>query len=460
MEPSTAKILAMVNKPDYDLNNIPRSDAEALSRLSRNTSVADAYEVGSIFKILTLASALDTGAITNGSTFYCPGYHIVNGVKIKCWTQRPHGSQSLLEAAANSCNPAFMQMGLAIGTDAFYEKLYAFGLGSTSGSLLSGEAPGIVTLPKYVRDTDLARISFGQSIAVTPLQMITAASAAINGGILMQPMIVNQVTREDGIILARYEPNEIRRVISQESSAKVREILEYVVDNGTGRNAAIEGYSVGGKTGTAQKYDEEGKVTTNSHVASFIGFAPADDPQVIVLVLVDNPKVGTHYGSTAAAPYASQILEETLHYLNVAPDRAAPDDGTVEMPDVTDMALEDALLNLAAKGLSYIVEGYGAYVADQIPKSGTMVSSGDSVILCLENYDEMTDGAVKVPQLLGKTPVQALEELRELGLILEMKGVGGYAIEQSPEKDTEVMEGATVTVTFVNDEQEDEDDDG
>lgn len=447
MDPNTMEVLAMANLPDFDLNNIPRTDGEALSRLSRNTAVADAYEVGSIFKILTLAAALDTGAAKTNSAYFCPGYHIVNGTRIKCWSQRPHGSQSLAEAAANSCNPAFMQMGLAMGADTFYGKLYDFGLGAKTGSLFASESTGIVTSIKYIRDTDLARIAFGQSIAVTPLQMITAASAAINGGTLKVPMIVRRVVREDGVVLVRYETETVRQVVSEETSKTVREILTGVVDNGTGRNGAVPGYSVGGKTGTAQKYDENGRVTSANHVATFIGFAPADDPQVIVMVLVDNPSVGSHYGSTAAAPYASKILEETLHYLNIAPDRKV-EEGTVEVPDVRLMDLESATASVASHGLTPIVEGYGESVYQQSPMPGTRVQSGEPVILQLNQYREMVDTLVVVPDLAGMTPAEAVMALREVGLKLVIQGTGYRATRQTPAASTYAMEGDEVFVSF------------
>jgi len=461
MDPRDFRILALVNKPDYNLNDVPRSDSAALSRLSRNTAVSDAYEVGSIFKILTLASALETGAVTPQSGFSCPGYHIVNGVRIKCWTQNPHGTQNLAEATANSCNPAFMQMGLAMGAEAFYEKLYAFGLGSKTGSLFSGEASGIVNDIKYVRDTDLARIAFGQSIAVTPLQMICAAAAAINGGTLMKPLIVDEVVREDGVILNRYEPETVRRVISEDTSATVRNILEEVVKNGSGRNGAVEGYRVGGKTGTAQKYDENGRVTSSSHVATFIGFAPVDDPEVIVLVVVDDPKVGTHYGSTAAAPYASQILEETLNYLNIEPDVPLSSSGEqVQLPDVVDLPLESAIMNLQALGLEVAVEGYGQFVASQVPDAGSYVQAGSRVMVCLENYEMMADNLVEVPELTGKTPEEALLELRKLGLNMKVEGEGTFAFAQDPPSGTSIERDGWVTVRFIVDTlPEDEEDD-
>lgn len=278
MDCRTGAILAISSQPGYDPNDPPRSDMELLNQLSRNRIAADVYEPGSTFKIITLSAALDSGAVTKNSSFFCPGSSNVNGESIHCWRHAGHGSQDLTEAAENSCNCAFMNMALSMGKEKFYDYLYAFGLGSSTGSGLIGEASGIVTHEKYITDNDLARIGFGQSIAVTPLQLCSAVCAAVNGGELHRPYIIDRIVDDKGATVFSADTTPIRRVISESASKQVREILQSVVDNGTGRNCKIEGYAVGGKTGTAQKYDEYGRVDQGRYICSFIGFAPVNDP--------------------------------------------------------------------------------------------------------------------------------------------------------------------------------------
>ena len=236
MEPSTGRILAMVNMPDYDLNQPQSGDWETRAQLARNRAILDVYEPGSTFKVITLAAALQEGKVDKkNTTFYDPGYQLVDGQKIKCWRSVPHGTQNLTQAVQNSCNTAFMQMGLTLGTDKLYEYIRAFGFGSETGIDFSADQSGLVLAQKYVRNVDLARISFGQAIAVTPLQLMSAFCAAINGGNLMQPHLVEALTDDDGNVIARNEPVTVRRVISEQTSATVREILEAVVSGGSGK---------------------------------------------------------------------------------------------------------------------------------------------------------------------------------------------------------------------------------
>ena len=319
LDVNTGAIKAISTKPDYDPNDPPRNDLEQLAELSRNRLVTDVYEPGSTFKILTLAAAIDSGNADLNSTFFCNGGYIVNGERIKCWKHAGHGSQDLTKATENSCNCCFMQLALRMGVSEFYDYLYAFGLGQKTGDIFDGESSGIVTNEKYVTENDLARIGFGQSVAVTPVQLAAAVSAAVNGGYLYSPYIVEQVVSSDGTVIEQADPSPVRQVISGETSATVRQILQSVVDNGTGRNAKIEGYYVGGKTGTAQKYDEYGRVSAGSYICSFIGFAPADDPQYLCLILVDEPHVGSIFGSTVAAPFVRRVLSEILPYSGIQP---------------------------------------------------------------------------------------------------------------------------------------------
>ena len=367
MEPKTGAILAMVNLPDYDPNN---ATSEEKANYSRNGCILDTYEPGSTFKMFTLSAALEEKKVDKNSTFFCSGYHIVDGEKIKCWRAVPHGSQTLQEAICNSCNPAFMQMGLALGQKTLYEYLYSFGFNTTTGVDFSADQSGILLAPKYVKNTDLARIAFGQSVAVTPLQLITAACAVINGGILYQPYFVKSMSDDDGKTLIQNDPIEVRRVISQETSDLMRELLTGVVAQGGGKNAQVEGYNVGGKTGTAQKY-RDGQIVTGVHIGSFFGFAPAEDPKVAVLVTVDEAQVYSDYGSIVAAPYAGEILSKVLQYMQIKPNTEGEKE-YVEVPNLVGSSCEYAANALKALGLQMELEGTGTVVS-QVPARGEQV---------------------------------------------------------------------------------------
>lgn len=451
MDPRAGAILAMCTKPDFDNNAPPRDDMETLRSRMRNTAVADAFEPGSTFKILTLAAGLDSGAVNLDTTFFCNRYLLVEGQKIKCWSYRPHGSQTLTKGAQNSCNVVFMTIALRMGRDTFYQYIYNFGLGKKMGVGLSGEGTGIVTAPKYVRDIDLARIGFGQSIAVTPLQLLTASAAAINGGSLMKPYIVEAVTDRDGNVVNEYKPEKISQVIKPETSATVRQVLLDVVNDGTGRNGKIAGYDVGGKTGTAQKYGPDGKIMQNKHIGSFIAFAPADDPKYIILVVVDEPNVAVDYGSIVAAPYARMILEQTLRYGDV-PQRGEtgnePEE-TVEVPDIAGMPAEQAMSTLQSKGFKYSVEGYGGDVAGQMPKPGFMAAKGSTVLIYLKKADDGgTESQVAMPDLIGHTAVEVNDILASLGLQMKAIGIGGLAVGQDPAPGMTIYRGEIVEVEF------------
>lgn len=454
MDPNTAQILACVNKPDFDLNNIPRDNLDLLRAGVRDSAVADAYEPGSTFKILTVAAGLDAGVVTPKSTFYCPSYKIVDGEKIKCWSYRGHGTEDLYQGVQNSCNPVFMTIALALGQERFYDYLDRFGIGKATGVQLYGEASGIMMAPKYVRQVDLARIGFGQAIAVTPIQLATATAAVINGGKLIKPTIVKEIRSADGTVIESYKPEVISQVIKPETSATMRDILRSVVDKGSGKNAHIDGYSVGGKTGTAQKYGSDGKIITNKHISSFIAFAPADKPKYLVLVIVDEPDVAVDYGSIVAAPYVKMILQDALQYGNVAPDvqpdKAVDDNNLKEVPDETDQDVNKALSDLQAQGFKGVVEGYAGNVVDQMPKPGSDAAPGSTVILYLKQVDDGSSDSLRtVPDLTDKGPMDAEKALADTGLKMIARGNSGVAANQIPDAGEAVMPGDTVTVTFL-----------
>ncbi len=458
MNPKTGEIYAISSYPTIDPNNPPRTDAETLLDLSRQRMVTETYEPGSVFKIVTLAAALDSGTVNDSTTFNCKGSLNVLGQKIKCWRTRGHGKETLAQAVQNSCNPAFMSMALKMGTDKFYEYIYAFGMNDKTGVGIGGETTGKVTHRKYIRDTDLARIGFGQSISCTGLQMAAAVCAAINGGELLKPYYVQDVVATDGTVLEHHEREVVRQVISAETSAQIRKYLTGVVDAGSGKNAAIPGYSVGGKTGTSQKYDENGKVSSTLLVASFVGFAPADDPEYLCMIIVDEPQVPVVYGSTVAAPYVQQVLKNVLTYYSVPTDR---NENAVSVPDVRGMTVEQAVKALKTVGLdaTYMETEQAAAVQRQSPAPGNMVVKGSPVILYTawttfqgeEEEIEMT----KVPKVLGKNRINAMDALTKAGLVMDYdrsQSTGTVTMVQYPEG-TEIPKGTSVHVDFSGSEK-------
>ena len=446
MEPNTGEILAMVNKPDYDLNDPPRNDVEALTELMRNRVITDAYEPGSTFKILTSAAALDSGVVSVGEGFYCSGVTYVDGSRVRCWG-KPHGAETFAQALQNSCNPVFVEMGLRLGVERFYDYLDAFGIGSATGMDIPGEASGIVISRNAVKRVDLARIGFGQSVAVTPLQLLTAACSVINGGRRMQPYVVREIVDGNGEVIERGEPVVVANPISEATSSTMRKLLEDVVAVGGGKNAAIPGYRIGGKTGTAQVY-VDGVVSSDTHIGSFLGFAPADDPKIAILVIVEEADVAIDYGSLTAAPFARDILEKSLNYLGIPPQTDEPPAEEVSVPDVSGMTVEEATKALKDAGFSCVLDGAGARVINQLPAGGARISEGSLVMLYVDKNVSLEDNnKVRVPDVTGMSVVEANKLLRSYGLQMQIEG-GGIAVSQQPAADEEVYPTAVVTVTF------------
>lgn len=450
VDPKTGEILAMANLPSYDLNKVPRDDLSALQELSRNKVVVDVYEPGSTFKVITTASAIDSGAATLETHYNCPGFHFVDGEKIKCWrSYRPHGDQDLTTAVKNSCNPAFMSMALAMGKEKFYEYIYNFGFGQNTGIDYSADQKGIVSPIKYVRNTDLARIGFGQSIAVTPLQLVMGASAVVNGGTLLKPYLVKAFLDTENNTVKDFSPTQVRRVISEETSKTMCSILEQVVSDGSGRNAYIPGYHVGGKTGTAQKY-VDGVIAQGKHISSFLGFAPANDPKILVLIVVDEPKVAVDFGSVVAAPFVKSVLEDSLKYMNVAPQYSERDKApvTVQVPDLRNKTLEEAKAALNASHLDYQEDGTGR-VNNQVPAPGETVEQGTMVLLYMSEARQDED-IVVVPDLKNMNVKDATDALKNAGLEIQIGGIGGLAAYQKPAAGEKIQKGTKVRVEFKN----------
>ena len=446
MDPQTGEILAMVNKPDYDLNDPPRDDVETLTELMRNRCITDAYEPGSTFKILTASAALDSGVVTPNEGFYCSGSIYVEGGRIKCWG-KPHEGETFAQALQNSCNPVFVEMGLRLGVERFYDYIEAFGLGSPTGVDLRGEAGGIVIPESACKRVDVARIGFGQSVAVTPLQLLTAACAAVNGGKLLTPYIVREITDGSGEVIQRGESVVRGNPISEATSATMRALLEGVVAEGGGKNAAIPGYRIGGKTGTAQVY-VDGVVSSDRHIGSFLGFAPIDDPKIAVLVIVEEADVAIDFGSVTAAPYARDILEQSLLYLGIAPSTDEPEPEQVSVPDVTGMNLSDASAAVKAAGLDCVFDGEGGTVTNQLPAAGASMTKGALMMLYVDNLTDLRNNSrVQVPDVTGLSVLEANRILRSYGLRMQIEG-SGLAVAQEPAAGDEVFPSASVTVSF------------
>ena len=421
----------------------------------RNKCYQDTYEPGSTFKPITLATALGEGVVNMNTTFTCTGsIHVEGwGKAINCSKRAGHGTQTLKVATGNSCNPAFVTMGLKIGTEAYYRYLKSFGLMETTGIDLPAEAEGIFANEDSFNSNvvSLAAYSFGQTFNVTPLELIRAQAATINGGYLYTPYLVEQVLDDEGNILSQHETTAVRQVISEETSAKVRECLEWVVSDGGGRNGQVTGYRIGGKTGTADK------TGTKDVVVSFMCFAPADDPQYIMLLTMDTPSrtTGTAvFGGTMVAPVASQIMSEILPLLGVEPDYTAEElvgaDTTV--PNVVGQTREAAEDRLADLGFTFRTVGDGDTVTDQTPAGGAIVPGNASIILYLGQ--EKPDTPCTVPNVVGKSASEANKAITNAGLIMKVTGTttassgNVYAITQSLPAGTEVAAGTVVTVQF------------
>ena len=366
----TGQILAMSTKPSFDLNELPRDDLEVLFDQSKMKLVTDMYEPGSTFKILTVAAALEEGLTSLDDVFYCPGYRIVDGVKIKCWKTIGHGSQTLLEAFGNSCNCCFMDLAMRLGVEKFYQYMEKFGIGQKTGIDISGESSGMLMPKSSVKTVDLARMGFGHAIAMTPVQLMNAVCSIIGGNVINLSILYYEN--------AQNNPEET--VISSNTTQLVNQLLEYA-ENKTGKYTFIEGYNVGGKTGTAQKYKETGGIDQGKYISSFIGTYPADDPKYALIVLVDEPGAGVYYGSIVAAPYGKQVFENLFVYLNEEKQDPSVVVEKVVMPNLVGLPLGDALIELKKIGLFCEIEGDGGVIKEQLPPAGTLINEGSTILL-------------------------------------------------------------------------------
>lgn len=451
MDPKTGEILAMASRPTFD----PNKYGESPTKNRRNFAINDAFEPGSTMKITTAAMALEERIVNDQTRFFCTGSVKVGKETISCANHKAHGIQTFAEIVENSCNVGFVKVGLDLGLDKYFEYLTAFGFGRVTGIDLPGEARGILVPKSSAQQIDLATMAFGQANAVTPLQLITAVSAVANGGKLMKPHLVREIVDSQGKILKKFEPQVVKRVISEKSAQELCVILEGEVTQGTGRNAYIEGYRMGGKTGTAQKIKPGGGYMDNEYVASFIGIAPTDNPRLVCLIVVDAPKGYPYFGGTVAAPAAREIIKDALRYLeeplreetNQAGETTKVDD-TVVVPDVVNLPLSEALSSISSRGLNAKVEGTGDLVWQQTPKANSKLSKGSQIIIYLSPFSkDQTDGEITVPDLQGKSMKEVAAILASLGLHLSPEGYG-LASQQSPLAGKVVTSGSIIKVKF------------
>ncbi len=446
IEPHTGEILALANRPDYNPNRF----AEYAPKLWRNIAVSNAYEPGSTFKILTTTAALGEKVVSLNERFFDPGSVEVQGRTIHCWKDGGHGSQTFQEVVENSCNVGFVNVGLRLGADSLYKYFDAFGLGKATNIDLPGEAKGIVIDKSKVKPINIATMAMGQSIAVTPLQLVTAIAAVANDGQRLRPQIVREVRGANGEIIRGFTPDIINQVVDAATAQEVKKVLESVVENGTGKNAYIEGFRIAGKTGTAQKVGEGGYMP-GKYVASFAGFAPADNPQIVMVVIIDEP-VGLYYGGQIAAPVFTGIMKDVLQYLKIAPQVTASNASEKQethtvVPSVINLLVSEATQELKKAGLSARIEETGERVVDQIPKPGSRIPK-DSSVLLYTMTPRYGLGEITVPDCSGQSLREVADMLAEVGLRINPIGVGLKATKQEPLPGSKVLPGSEITVFF------------
>lgn len=469
VNPSNMEVLAMASVPDYDLNepfeltDVMKEEledeedgdsdekvSEALFKMWRNKAVSDSYEPGSTFKLATASAALEEGVVKLDDKFSCSGVFQVADTKIHCWNRNGHGTQTFVEAVYNSCNPGFIQIGQRIGTEKFYEYSKLFGFMDKTDIELPGETSGVYHNKEGFNIVQLATASFGQGIQVTPLQLITFVSAIANGGSLYTPHIVKKVSDKDGNVISNTQPTEIRKVMSSETAETMRNIMKQAVEVGAATNAYIAGYRVGGKTGTSEKIPRGNE----KYIASFVGIAPVDDPQIAVIVMLDEPNSFSYYGNAIAAPVAREIIDDTLQYMGIEPQYSANESvlDNVNVPSVVGLSLENAKNTAADAGFDYMIIGDGEKVEQQVPAANSMVSDGSTIILYTTGSSKQK---ITVPDVRGLTPSQAQYNLNMSGLNYSFSDIAPNvqnnvtATSQSPEAGEEVEVGTTVTVNFI-----------
>lgn len=465
IDPNNGEVLGMATNPTFDLND-PRAISDTmkqylatlgaeqannetstyLKQLWRNKPVVDTYEPGSTFKIVTAAMALENKSADLGGSYFCPGYHVVAGIPIKCWKTTGHGSETFLQGLVASCNPVLMQVGEKIGKEDFYKYFRLFGFRETSGFDMPGEASGVFHSYENFNTVELATASFGQGLTVTPLQMVTAVSSLVNGGTMYKPHIVKQIVDKDGNVAMDIGPQVIKQTVSKATSDQIKYVLETVIKD-SGSLAAVKGYRIGGKSGTSEKLPRG----SGKYIASFIAAAPIDDPKFIVLFIVDEPQ-GVYYGGQIAAPMVGKISEEILRYMGYEPQYTEQDLKTMNttIPDVKGKTIEEARAALVAARLGVKVVGSGNVVTAMAPEPGTVTKEYSTIVLYTEGASSEAN-LVSVPDLKGKTIMECNQILAGLGLNINISTgstSGGKAITQNPQYGAKVPIGSVVEVTF------------
>ncbi|MBE7058663.1 MAG: PASTA domain-containing protein [Ruminococcaceae bacterium] len=476
MQPDTCDVLAMASYPDFNLNdpyaappgvdentwvgNSTEDVTKLYETVWRNKALTDTYEPGSTFKTITAAMGVEEGKV-NKNSIVSDAYLDLSGWQIHCWRKyNDHGSETFADAVKNSCNPVFSRLALDLGLPKFYEYIESFGFKNKTGIVLSGEANSIFhTNPTEI---DMAVTAFGQRVQITPIQLATAYCAIANGGKLMQPRIVKEITDSNGIVVKSYESQVVRQVISESTSKQVMEMLEQVVASGTGSNAYVSGYRVAGKTGTSQTTTSE---TDGRYIASFCGVAPTDDPEVVILVMLDHPAPedgSAASGGKHAAPVAGDLIEKILTYMEVEKRYTEVDSNSMMVkkyvPNVSNMTVDKAIEELKSEGFSYVLADADSdadlsslRVEEQIPRSNSYVMSGSSVVIYTSS--ESPKRTVTVPNLVGYSLAEAVDVLKNIGLNVHAKNIGTVVSQSIPEG-TVVNRGSVIELELINNDTE------
>ena len=461
MNPKNGEVLAMANKPDFNPNKPydgaenfeGNTSSEKLQKMWRNRSVSDSFEPGSIFKVFTAESALEDGVGDVGESYVCNGSTVVGGRTIKCWRTSGHGTESFSDIIKNSCNVGFIELGKRIGKESLTKHIGEFGFGKVSGVDLPGEAKGIVKSVDSISEVDLATIAFGQTNTVNPIQYMAAFNSVANGGTWIQPHIMKQVSHKDEngteIIDEKFEP--VTRTVASEDKTKVlRSYLERVVTEGSAKNAFIEGYHIGGKTGTAQKVNSA-TGTYQGYISTFVGMAPVDDPEVTVMVSIDEPSAGDYYAGVIAAPVAHTLFSDIFNYLETNADNigAATLAKEVIIPEVRGLKVNEAKKMLKDLNLDYNIDGDGEYVTKVSPTPGYSVKEGSKLNIYTGSSQEYSKDII-MPNIKGYSQEQSTKLLKSLGLKYEYEGIGLISY-QSIEPGDVISKGTTVKLKLSND---------
>ena len=486
MDVNTGGVLGMTSKPDYDLNNYQQISDELLlealeqftagegedrteaydeekkkltNLMYRNKLTVDTYEPGSTFKIITASMAVEENLVSDNDTFYCPGYHIVADRRIACWKHGGHGTQNFAQTIQNSCNPAFMMIGARVGATTFRNYFINFGLTEPTGIDLTGEASGIFHSEENFNEVQLATASFGQRFKITPIQMLTAVAAVANGGQLVTPHVVDEITSTDADgntkTVKTVDAGVKRQVISTATSEKMRQLLADAVRVGSGRNAYVKGYRVAGKTGTSEKLATESTTGEEEYIASFVGFAPADDPQIAILVMLDEPNGSEYFGGLTAAPTAGKILSDVLPYLEIIPQYTAEERTTldVSVPATTGLSSDEAEKLVENSGLNCKIVGGEGTVEYQMPKSGSPIPHGGTVVMYTNG--KTPSATVTVPDIVKMSVAGAAKMMNNYGLNLRASGNEStmntaLIVSQEPAAGSVVEAGTIITAYYKN----------